>query len=123
MRSRPGLVATLWGSFLAALIGAGMIAFDLDAATPALLGGAALLMLAAGLVVAIVRPDPVGAEVGPEASPPTALLGISLALLALSAALGPWLTWIAAGMCGAGVGGIVRERRAERAVSEEEGLP
>jgi len=119
---RPGLVAMLWGSFLAILIGAGVIAFELDVETPALLGGAALFMLAAGFAVAVTRPEPVGVEVAPETSPPTAWLGVSLALLALSAVLGLWLTWIAAGMCGAGIGGIIRERRAERRLQEREGL-
>ena len=122
MSPRPGLVAMLWGSFLAILIGAGVIAFELDVETPALLGGAALFMLAAGFAVAIARPEPVGVEVAPETSPPTAWLGVSLALLALSAVLGLWLTWIAAGMCGAGIGGIIRERRAERRLQEREGL-
>jgi hypothetical protein len=58
----------------------------------------------------------VTAEVAPEISPPAAWLGVSVALLALSVVLGFWLTLIAAGMCGAGIGGIVRERRAERAI-------
>ncbi len=43
-------------------------------------------------------------------------------MLAISAVFGLWLTWIAAGMCGAGIGGIVlRERRAERRLRMGEG--
>lgn len=111
----------LWGSFLAVLIGAGILAFRLDTETPALLGGAALLMLAAGFAVAVAAPAPVGTEIAPDASPATAWLAISLAMLALSAVLGLWLTWIAAGMCGAGIGGVLRERRAERTYGAREG--
>jgi hypothetical protein len=116
------MVAMLWGSFLSTLTVAGIIAFELDVETPALLGGAALFMLVAGFAVAVARPKPVGVEVAPETSPPTAWLGVSLALLAVSAVVGLWLTWIAAGMCGAGIGGIIRERRAERRLQEREGL-
>jgi hypothetical protein len=108
------MVAVLWGFFLAILIGGGAIAFELDVETPALLGGAAAFMLLTGLAVAIAAPAPAAVEPAPGPSPPTAWLGVSLALLALSAVFGPWLTWIAAGMCGAGVGGVVREIRAER---------
>lgn len=114
MRGRFGLVVMLWGCFLAVLITGGVLAFDVDVETPALLGGAAVLMLAGGFTLVIARPGPVEVDVAPESSPPTAWLGVSLALLGLSAVLGLWLTLIAAGMCGAGIGGIARERRAER---------
>jgi hypothetical protein len=109
-------VAILWGIFLALLTALGLIAFDVDVETPALLGGAALLMLVAGAALALARPPLVAGEIAPEISPPTAWLAISVALLAASAVLGFWLTLIAAGMCGAGIGGIIRERRAERGI-------
>jgi hypothetical protein len=121
MKDRFGSVAVLWGIFLALLTALGLIAFDVDVETPALLGGAALRMLIAGAALVLGRPPLVAVEVAPEVSPPTAWLAISLALLAVSAVLGFWLTLIAAGMCGAGIGGIIRERRAERGIEESAG--
>jgi len=116
VKGRFGAVAALWGSFLALLTLLGLIAFDVDVETPALLGGAAIVAVVAGCALVLIRPAAVTVEVAPEISPPTAWLGLSVALLALSAVLGFWLTLIAAGMCGAGIGGIIRERRAERAI-------
>ena len=116
MKGRFGAVAALWGSFLALLTLLGLIAFDVDVETPALLGGAAIVAVVAGCALVLMRPATIAVEVAPEISPPTAWLGVSVAMLALSAVLGFWLTLIAAGMCGAGIGGIIRERRAERAI-------
>jgi len=117
VKGRFGAVAALWGSFLVLLTLLGLIAFDVDVETPALLGGAAIVAVVAGCALVLMRPATVAVEVTPEISPPTAWLGVSVAMLALSAVLGFWLTLIAAGMCGAGVGGIIRERRAERAIA------
>jgi hypothetical protein len=117
VKGRFGAVAALWGSFLALLTLLGLIAFDVDVETPALLGGAAIVAVVAGCALVLMRPATVAVEVAPEISPPTAWLGVSVAMLALSAVLGFWLTLIAAGMCGAGIGGIIRERRAERAIA------
>jgi hypothetical protein len=116
VKGRFGAVAALWGSFLALLTLLGLIAFDVDVETPALLGGAAIVAVVAGCALVLMRPATIAVEVAPEISPPTAWLGVSVAMLALSAVLGFWLTLIAAGMCGAGIGGIIRERRAERAI-------
>ena len=106
----------LWGAYLAILTLVGIVFFGVDVPTPLLLGGAAAAVLAGGLLLGIRglgRPygDTV---VAPGESPPTVWLAIALALLAVSATVGAWLAFVAAGMVGLGVGGLVRELRAQR---------
>jgi hypothetical protein len=115
MRGRFGWVVAFWGLLLALLALAGPLGFDVTIWTPLSLGLAAGFCLLGGIALALLRADASPALANrPETSPPAAWLGISVALLALSAALGFWLTLIAAGMVGIGVGGLIRELRAER---------
>jgi hypothetical protein len=115
VKGRFGWVVAFWGLLLALITIAGPLGFSVSVWTPLALGAAAVACLVGGFALALSRADAsAGLENRPETSPPTAWLGVSLALLALSAALGFWLTLIAAGMCGLAIGGLARELRAER---------
>jgi len=114
----------IWGVFLAVLTVVGMVFFGTSASTPALLGGAAAfaIVLALGLAVTRRSLQVEGGGADPEGSPATVWLALSLALTVLGAALGPWLVFIGGGMTVIGVGGVVRELRAQRAAEREAGL-
>jgi hypothetical protein len=93
-----------------------------DAETYALLFGTAGAVLLTGLWLAW-RGRPETDEAGtvhldPDLSLASALLGIALFALALSAVVGLWLALIAVGLLVAAIGGLVRERRAMRRGSE-----
>lgn len=107
----------LWGLFLGVLTGVGLIFFGTSVSTPALLGGAAAfaLVLALGLAVTRRSEQVEGGGTDPESSPATVWLALSLALTMAGVALGPWLVFIGGGMALIGVGGVVRELRAQRA--------
>lgn len=108
----------VWAVLLAALT-AVMGVFRENLVSYALLGGAAAATLAvAATLFAARRRAP---EFDPDAERPVTDLslasgwtGLGIALLALSARLGVWLALIAGAMIVSGVGGIARERRAER---------
>jgi hypothetical protein len=106
----------LWGVFLAVLTAIGLVFFGTHVETPALLGGAAafVLVLALGLAVSRRSVQAEGGGADPEGSPATVWLALSLALAATGAAVGAWLAFIGGGMAVAGVGGVVRELRAQR---------
>jgi hypothetical protein len=115
---RPaGIALFLWGVLMGALALVAVLFFNLDEPeTPALLGGAAGLAALTGALIAVtgaVRAES-GPRVLPDISPATVWLAASLSLLALSAQLGLWLTYIAGGMVLVGIGGLVRELRAQR---------
>jgi hypothetical protein len=111
-----------WGLLLF-LTATALFAFrGVDTESYALLFGAAGAVLAAGLALAWLarRGRPETDEVGtvrlePDLSLASALLGVALFLLALSAVVGLWLALIAAGLLLAAAGGLLRERRAMRA--------
>jgi hypothetical protein len=115
-RAAPTLL--LWATFLGALTAVAGLFFDLNGPeTAALLGGAAGVAALGGALIAVRRLgsiDPAAQEPLPDVSPPTVWLGIAIALLALGAALGPWLAYIGGGMALIGAAGVVRELRAER---------
>jgi hypothetical protein len=106
----------LWGVFLAVLTAVGLIFFGTSASTPALLGGAAAfaIVLALGLAVTRKSLQSDGGGTDPEGSPATVWLALSLALMAMGAALGPWLAFIGGGMTVVGIAAVVRELRAQR---------
>lgn|GEM_PF-5582791 len=112
----------LWGVFLSVLAGVGVIFFGTSVSTPALLGGAAAftLVLALGLAVTRRSVQVEGGGADPESSPATVWLALSLALTMAGVALGPWLVFIGGGMVLIGVGGVVRELRAQRAAGRGE---
>jgi hypothetical protein len=111
----------LWGVFLSVLTGVGVVFFGTSVSTPALLGGAALfaLVLALGLAVTRRSVQVEGGGTDPEGSPATVWLALSLALMTVGATLGLWLVFIGGGMTLIGVGGVVRELRAQRAAGRE----
>jgi hypothetical protein len=106
-----------WGVLLAVLTAVGVIFFGTSVSTPALLGGAAAFAIVSALGLAVTRRSlqVEGGGTDPEGSPATVWLALSLALMALGAALGPWLVFIGGGMTVIGIGGVTRELRAQRA--------
>jgi hypothetical protein len=106
----------LWGVFLAVLTAVGVVFFGTSVSTPALLGGAAAfaIVLALGLAVTRRSLQTDGGGTDPEGSPATVWLALSLALMAMGAALGPWLAFIGGGMTAIGVVAVIRELRAQR---------
>lgn len=112
----------IWGVFLSALTGVGAVFFDKGVEEPALLGGAAAFILVLAFLLAITRRSVQveGGGTDPDGSPATVWLACSLGLTALGAALGPWLAFIGGGMTIVGIGGVVRELRAQRAAGRGE---
>lgn len=106
----------VWGVFLSVLTGVGAVFFDKGVEEPALLGGAAafVLVLALGLAVTRRSVQVEGGGADPDGSPATVWLALSVGLMVLGAALGPWLAFIGGGMTIVGVAGVVRELRAQR---------
>jgi hypothetical protein len=104
-----------WGLFLGLLTAVMAVFTVTDPEPPWLLGGAAgVVLITAGVVAGLgVGRPALGAATVRDSSLATAWLGLSLALLALSAALGFWLTLIALGMSGVGLGALAREIRGE----------
>jgi hypothetical protein len=108
----------LWATFLGALTAVGVLFFDLNGPeTAVLLGGAASVAALGGALIAVRRADavdPAAPQALPDVSPPTVWLGLSIAMLALGAVLGPWLAYVGGGMALIGAVGVLRELRAER---------
>jgi hypothetical protein len=111
----------LWGIFLSVLTGVGVVFFGTSVSTPALLGGAAAFVLVLALALAVTRRSVQveGGGADPEGSPATVWLALSLALMMAGVALGLWLVFIGGGMALIGIGGVVRELRAQRAAGRE----
>jgi hypothetical protein len=115
---RRALPVTGWGLFLLALALVGLI-FDPNGTTLWLLFGMSGAVVTAGLTVLRSRrrpppqetPDP--ADV-PDLSVATVVAAFGVANIVMGTAVGQWLTYIAFGITAAGLGGIVREVRAER---------
>ncbi len=122
--SRPFVPILLWALFLAALGVVAVAIFPVsDPETPALFGGAALLLAIVAAYVGTRRHGPPDAgdrtpRVVPDSSVATVWVALSLSALALGAELGLWLVLIGAGMLVVGLGGLVREARAGRALAE-----
>lgn len=116
------LVIGGWGALMALIGGVGVLFFDLEGPeTPALFGGVTAVMVVLGLLLRLLRlgaRGPEGPRSSPDLSPATVWLGVSLVLLAAGAELGLWLVYIAGGMVVVGIGGLVRELRAERRAVE-----
>lgn len=115
-------VILLWGVGMGLIGAVGVLFFGFeDVETPALFGGVAATMIALGIGLRLSRlgvsyTPPV--QTMPDISPATVWLGVSLVLLAISTELGFWLALIAGGMVAAGIGGLVRELRAQREAAE-----
>jgi hypothetical protein len=116
-----GRTFTAWGLVLL-VVAVVLFAFHgVDTETYALLFGAAGAALATGLALLWLArggrsetDEPGTVHLDPDLSLSSALLGVALFLLAVSAVVGLWLALIAAGLLVAAVGGLVRERRAMR---------
>lgn len=122
---RTGLVPlVVWGLGLVAIALLGLAVFDLAALPTLLLAGAGAASIAAGAWSAVAgrwresrraaaRDD--GAVVDPDVSfaAVTVTAGGSLALVGVGVG-GSAFTWTGAGVAAIGVGGLVRELRAER---------
>jgi hypothetical protein len=111
----------IWGVFLSVLAGVGAVFFDKGVEEPALLGGAAAFILVLAFLLAVTRRSVQveGGGTDPDGSPATVWLACSIGLTVLGAALGPWLAVIGGGMTIVGIGGVVRELRAQRAAGRE----
>lgn len=111
----------IWGVFLSALTGVGAIFFGKGVEEPALLGGAAAFILVLAFLLAVTRRSlqVEGGGTDPDTSPATVWLACSVGLTVLGAALGPWLAFIGGGMTIVGIGGVVRELRAQRTAGRE----
>jgi hypothetical protein len=92
---------------------------------PALLSAAGVFWVAVGLVLLVRRTDGIDRARRPvvDQSMTTAVIALGITLAALGGAVGRWLTLIGAALTLAGLGGLVRERRALRALRREEPRP
>jgi O-antigen/teichoic acid export membrane protein len=122
--SRTWFVLVVWAALLFVLWTVAWAVFDPDRETVLLLAAAWLSTLAiAGWALVRGRRDP-----DPEARPvaiaqtthPTALAGVALVALALSAEFGAWLALVAAALLAAALAGLVRERAAARRALDAE---
>jgi hypothetical protein len=131
---RADLTLVAWGLMLAVLGAVAVTIFNVrDAHTPALFGGAVLLMLVIGAFLAARRSGAedqgdLTARILPDSSVASAWVPLAIAAMMLGAELGAWLSFIGAGMLIAGLGGLLRESRAsretaERALAASEGAP
>ena len=112
MRRSAGLLL-VWAVLLGVNT-AVLVALGGDALPVGLLGGAAVGTAILAAVVALrARPAEERWSVT-EASPAAALASVAVAGLVVGAELGLWLLLIAAGALVVAVGGLVRERRAQR---------
>ena len=112
MRS-AGIVLLAWAVLLGVNT-AVLVALGGDTLPVCLLGGAAAGTAVLAAVAAVrARPSRERWAV-PEASPAAALAAIALAGLAVGAELGRWLLLISGGVLALAVGGLIRERRAQR---------
>jgi hypothetical protein len=108
-------VLTGWGLLLVALAAVEVI-FGPNGAELALLGGAGVGVATVGLLMLIGerRAGRAEDEALPEGSLPTVVAAFGLAILVLGWKVGPWMTGVGAGLLVAGLGGVVRELRAQR---------
>jgi hypothetical protein len=116
----PSAWVALWAAMLAVLTAVQFLFGDLDWLTPVLLGAAAAgtLLLAGWLAVGRERDAPV---VVPELSFSTTAVAAGVAGMVVGSELGLWLIYLGAGVTVLGIGGLVRERRAERRAAREGG--
>lgn len=109
---RPPLVVLAWAVLLGA-IAAVQLVFTFDPTVLALgFGQAAFVALLAVMVLA-ARDEPPARRL-PDLSLATVALTLGLTTMLIGAELGLWLILIGGGVAALGVGGLVRELRAER---------
>jgi hypothetical protein len=111
---RPAAWVALWAAMLAVFTAVMAFFGSIDAYSPWLLGGAALGTLA--LAAAGARSGERGGapRTVPDASPATVAAAVGVVLLVGGTEVGAWMGLIGAGVLALGLGGLVREHRAER---------
>ena len=116
---RGWAVPVAWGTILA-ISTAAQLPYGPSAIELAMLGGAAAACLLTGLVLfALERarrgPQPVqDTALLPDLSAATVLVAIGVAVLLVGAEVGQWMMLMGGGAIAIGIGGLVREFRAER---------
>ena len=107
-----------WGLLMCALATIGATAFSYPAPhAPALLYGIGGFMVLLGLVLLVTG---LGRNVdrprvaAPDVSPPTTLAGLGFVVVAIGSVAGLWAVLVGGGIVLVGLGGVVRERRAQR---------
>jgi hypothetical protein len=92
---------------------------------PALLTAAGGFWVAVGVVLLVRRTHGIDRARRPvvDQSMTTAVVALGITLTALGGAVGRWLTWIGIGVTVAGIGGLVRESLALRALRREDSRP
>lgn len=127
--SRGWIALLAWGGMLGALWAVQWALFDPDLIAFVMLGAASVMtvLMALWALLASGRrdaPADEGIEAVPDASHATVLLGLTVLLAVLATELGAWLAYTAAGTGALAIGGLTRERLAERravrAAREEE---
>lgn len=117
--SRGWVVLLLWGVMLGVLWVVHWAIFDPDLIAFILLGSASLatvLMALWALLAGRRRDAPADDDIEAvsDASHATVLLGLTILLLVLATELGAWLAFLSAGTGALAIGGLIRERMAER---------
>ena len=117
------LPLTAWGCALVAVAVLGATVFGLDLLPTLLLAGAGAASIAVGLGVAAGarRDTPVGVprvEVRGSVATSVVAVGVAVALVGAASA-GPAFFWPGIGLVVLGLGGLVRERLAERRLLRE----
>jgi hypothetical protein len=104
-----------WGLLLVALAAVEVI-FGPNGLELAMLGGAGAATAAVGLLMLAGerRAAASDTEALPEGSLPTVVASFGLAAVVLGWEVGPWMIGIGAGLLAVGLGGVVRELRAQR---------
>jgi hypothetical protein len=113
------ILLVIWGFVLALIMLPMPTIFHEDPTSPLLLGGSGAVCALAGAAVFLFRRRAPEEDPDPErrvtdVSMASALAGVAVALVALGVQFGIWLVIIGAGLFAFAVGGIVRERLAER---------
>lgn len=116
MRHAPATLA-IWSLLLATLV-ALLLVFTANPLVYVLLGGAAALTAALAAVFALTTRQRVRRSCltvsTPDISLPAALLGIGVTGIAVGFTVGPWMTFIGAGLTLLAAAGLAREYRAQR---------
>ena len=119
---RAAVPLAIWSLLLLALVGL-MLVFGASLLVYALLGSAAVLVAVVALVVALATRERTRDAWLPMAVPdlslPAALLAIGVTGFAVGFTVGPWMTFIGAGLTLLSVAGLARELRAQQRARQE----
>jgi uncharacterized membrane protein YidH (DUF202 family) len=111
---RTALPLMAWGVALA-LLAVALLAWSGDAEGPWLmLALAAAACIATGLAVAYVAPRSNELRMLPDISISPTVVAFGLLLVLVATAAGRWLVLVGGGVMALGIGGVVREHRAQR---------